>query len=602
MKRNWKRLVWAACLSLFCYLATHIWYVQSQTKNNNFSSSEPIAFAIDLNNEVLRRPVARTIWQSLGEGEPLYPGEAIRTGDRGDVRIQFSDSNKFIDVEPESLIVITQNSNQEISLDLLDGGLFVGSQNAAQKSSDLTLTLKSNDGKKVDLTNATAQLTKTESSEVSLQVLQGEASVKTKDGASTSLTETDRNAKFDIIKPKLGEPVYINPESPEPIEFEWSSQSADSQVQLMWGKSRKELRPVALSEFGSNTIKYKSPPGKYFWKLHELNRSKKVISESNIFRIEANARYAPALVFPLEKQNVEISSSYKELELRWSKPNDAEKVLVQVYSFKNPNEPIFEKSFSDQQNVRIPISEGNYFWKASAIYKGQSNSLSSPRVQFGVSSQFKAAKPPVTVSWSNDIKNTQYFIDQPLADLSWASPEKDQVRQWKITIQPEDETDGEPVIKIVEAKQTQLKAPLTKPGRYIASVEAIGDNNLNLASSEKRAIEIQVLPLLDAPYFLPKQGDLQADSLGNIELTWENKPEAKEYEVVLINREGKQIKKGRFKGSSTKLVNLFPGQYQVQIRAIDKYGRLGEAGELRAVQVPEKSGVEAPKLRKIKVN
>lgn len=45
-----------------------------------------------------------------------------------------------------------------------------------------------------------------------------------------------------------------------------------------------------------------------------------------------------------------------------------------------------------------------------------------------------------------------------------------------------------------------------------------------------------------------------------------------------------------------------PGSYSIEINAIDKHGRNGEISKKRTIQVPDKSEVKAPTLKKIKVN
>ncbi|WP_374032330.1 hypothetical protein [Bdellovibrio bacteriovorus] len=106
MKKQWKRLLIAALSSSSVFAATWFWYQSTADTRSSNSNEKPLAYVGKVVEDIQRRPASRLLWQLVNSGEPLYNGEAIRTSERGEVRIQFVDSDRYLDLEPESLIVI----------------------------------------------------------------------------------------------------------------------------------------------------------------------------------------------------------------------------------------------------------------------------------------------------------------------------------------------------------------------------------------------------------------------------------------------------------------------------------------------------------------
>ncbi|PWU20019.1 MAG: hypothetical protein C5B49_04930, partial [Bdellovibrio sp.] len=133
MRQSWKKIVVAILLASGNFAFTHIVYLRTAPLSRNRSHQQPIAFVSTVSDEVLRRPVTRTIWQMLEAGEPVYPGEAVKTSSKGEVSLEFVGTKKRLDVEPDSMVVLTRHGS-EIAMDLLDGGVFVGQASGSQEA------------------------------------------------------------------------------------------------------------------------------------------------------------------------------------------------------------------------------------------------------------------------------------------------------------------------------------------------------------------------------------------------------------------------------------------------------------------------------------
>lgn len=611
--KSFFRLGIALVLSASCWLGTEYYYRKSQTKPHDHGNAKPIAFVSDISEEVERRPVTRIVWNLLSKGDPVFPGEMIKTSDLGEATIQFADSTRFLNLEPDSLIVLSQNSNNEISLDLMDGNIYVGqsketpgsaSENSAKP---LTLTLKS-DSKTVDLSQATAQLSKSKGKSINIQVLQGKAKVDG-DGKTQELDAKKSLGAIEIIAPALDKPIFLNPENPEVVNFKWKGFPSDTVVQLWVGKTRKAMKfSGTFAEQNIDFLNAKIPPGKHFWKLVALRKTNnEAVAESSVFRTEVIARYAPAVINPLMDAKVILPLPTAATEFAWTRPADVQSVYLEIAKDPALREKVATQILATENTFSYSLAPGVYYWRLSASYPDSSKTISSKVFKFNVDlKKAEPPKPPVIIGWQDADKNSQFFVTEPQLSLAWGSAQKDQIKSWRLKISDSEENLTNPnageLVQTIETEQPQAKATVAKPGRYIAMVEALDEKNEVLASSPPKAMDVIPLPLIAAPIFQPAKGNLQANNQGRLELAWSKIDGAKEYWLTLADNSGKEIRKAKFVGNSTALVNLLPGEYKVSVFAIDQHGRESQKEQARSVLVPEGSGLSAPKLKKVKVD
>ena len=207
-------------------------------------------------------------------------------------------------------------------------------------------------------------------------------------------------------------------------------------------------------------------------------------------------------------------------------------------------------------------------------------------------------------NWTEKENKPQFFVEKAIAQFAWDTPQKSDVKKWRLHIWPSQ--DGREIAsdseKSVDTDKRESKIEVAGAGKYNAIVEALNEHGAVLGKSDLKTFEMLVKPILKAPLFFPETGELKADNKGNLDLKWTKYEEAKEYTLILMDKDGKELKRGRFGQNTTSLVNLMPGQYQVSVLAKDIHGRDSEQAQPRAVVVPDSSGLKAPKLKKVKVN
>lgn len=597
MKKQWKRLLVAALISSSVFAVTWFWYASTDSHVVRHDNEKPLAYVGKVVEDIQRRPASRLLWQLVNSGEPLYNGEAIRTSERGEVRIQFVESDRYLDLEPESLIVI-KKSEGEIALDLMEGSLFVNANTEAQGTDGLGLVLNSAQGK-VDLTQASASLSKGKGNNVDVQVLSGKASIKTEGGASKDLTSA---TSIKIISPSLDKPLPMDADSPSPVPFEWQGFPANTQVFLSVGPTRKQMKDYASAPSEQKQIKATLPFGRHYWKLVARNNSGETVAETPVYKTELIARYAPTVIFPTADAEIPAAQEPFDLEFKWQKGDDTRQMSLEVWTDASLKSKLLVKSFKSEDSYTLPrLKAGTYYWRMSSYYIGSDRPILGDIQKFTIrpAEKIQAFEPVLVKLTMPESQSTQYFVETPQLGLSWTADKNEKVALWRVKYHSEDEDPA--LAQILEITETKVSAPVPKPGRYLASIEAIDNEGKILGTTLSDPLTVAPLPLLAAPTFVPTEGLLQAKMDGRTQLEWTPVPGAKEY-LLVVRKEGKELKRSKYSTTSTALKNLLPGEYELEIFAVDTHGRESSPNPSRKLLVPDKSNLRAPTLKKIKVN
>ncbi|ASD64432.1 hypothetical protein [Bdellovibrio bacteriovorus] len=603
MKKQWKRLLIAALSSSSVFAATWFWYQSTADTRSSNSNEKPLAYVGKVVEDIQRRPASRLLWQLVNSGEPLYNGEAIRTSERGEVRIQFVDSDRYLDLEPESLIVI-KKSEGEIALDLMEGSLFVNAKTGTAEGNAPGLVLNSANGK-VDLSQASASLSKGRGDSVDVQVLEGKASIKRSDGQSKDLTTRE---EVKILTPLPQKPVAMDAENPEAVPFQWQGFPANSNVTLWVGPSRKQLKPLMKAAPNANQLMASLPFGRHYWKLVATNPQGSVAAESAIYKTEILARYAPTMVFPTADAEVPAVQTPYDMTFKWQKGDDTRQMTLELWADEQLKNKISSNTFTKEESFTAPgLKGGTYFWRMTTYFVDTEKPALGKVQKFTIKPanqvQAKVEFVPVQINFTMPEKDmVQYYVEKPRLGLSWKADKAENVSAWRVKYHTEEE---DPALAqsfdVKEVQNTQVQAPVARPGRYIASIEALNKDGKVLGTTSSQILTVSPLPLLEAPSFTPAEGTLQASMDGRTQLTWNPVEGAKEYWLT-IRKDGKELKRSKYMQNSTALKNLLPGEYEVELIAVDTYGRNSQAGPARKLLVPDKSNVRAPTLKKIKVN
>ena len=604
---SWKRILIAAFISLLGCTITYWWHLKNEPISLSDSESDVIAYITSTHHEIHRKGVNNTLWELAEENDRLRAGDSVRTSSNSELRIQFYNSNRYIDLESDSMIVI-QKQESEINLELLQGSLFV---NGIDKNNKNSLTVKSQGGK-IDLSKSSSQISGSSKEKIDLKVLKGTAQyLKTgaksetihegKEGGIGSSGLHVHSESVTIINPDYTKPIYINATNPTPTTIEWKGFPHQAQIQLYSGLNRNNLLPVSTKKLSSNSLQVLWKPGIYYWKIIALETETiKSLGESSIFKSEVIGRFPPTAVAPEPNFIIQTRKPSENITLHWNTPPDVKEVLVELQNDKTKQQ-ILKKRFPASQDFNdIPnLPLGSYSWKLTSIAKDNNQELVGPTHQFFINEKRLINIPVV---WSSLIQENQYFVNSdPKIILAWEPDTSDRVKKWKIHITPEGLNSTEE--KVFETHLVKIENIIPKPGRYLAYIEAFDEEGENIGKSENRTFNIASLPLLGAPKFLKNTGkEFLARPDGTFNLNWETLEGAQKYQIIVRTIDGKVISDSYSESPNFEFSNLMPGNYNIQLNAIDRYNRKSDLSEKRVLLVPNQSEVKAPKLKTIKVN
>jgi hypothetical protein len=588
-------------------MATYFWHLKTEPKNIGTSDADVIAYISKTKLEIQRKGANNTLWEPAENLDRLRAGDSVRTSSQSEARIQFYQSNRYIDLEPESMIVI-QKSKTEISLELLEGSLFV---NGVDKNASNALTMKSQSGK-VDLSKSAAQLSGSSNSKMELKVLKGSAQVVKKGGKVVAIEEGKGSGleaaglKVDaepikILSPDTAKSLFVNAINPEPILIQWSGFAPNAKVNLFSGSSRKNLKPINTELISPTQLQVPWKTGTYYWQLRGSDpQNPRNSQQSSIYKTEVIGRFPPTPISPEANFVLQTRRALESVTLRWNAGAEFKDVFLELKN-NSTNQMIVRERFSNMQDsLDVPnLPLANYSWRLTGYPVDGSKPITGPFIPFSIDKK-RIIKLPMV--WNTNLKPLQFYVNSdPKLTLMWDPGEADRVKKYTVHIAPEgtDISKGE----ITEAKQIKFEKAVPKDGRYLAYVEAFDEEGDRIGATEVRTFGVELLPLLPPPTLLPaNQKDFMAQPDGTLAIQWNNIEGAKEYQILLEDSEGKPAGEFTSIEKAFNLSNLMPGSYSMQIATVDPHGRRGPLAAKRFLVVPDKSAVQAPKLRKIRVN
>ncbi len=553
MRSSIRRFLGAIILSAFGFCLTYGWYFYTKPQRFELESQEALATVNQIQGQISRRQARRILWLPIESGDDIYSDEFVRTDSDGSIRLQFVNTSKYIDIEPDSVVVFAKAQN-EISLDLMSGSLVVKNdevpnQTGNEKKEEPTLILNSAAGK-IDLSSASVALTGSSSKKIDLKVLSGKAIFKSTKGEKQTIEGGSQGAveskgveiqtqKFKSVSPLAGQTVYMNSTRPEPMRFSWQGLEPQQKITIEIGKNRSKLKTTepVLIDGEKSELYVKLPIGKYYWQFKVLGENNEVVSTSFVQSLEILPVFAPAVVFPPRNTQLAMAKLSDGLKLQWLSDKLVQSLMLELATDPQLKQMVASANVSGMQEYVIKkINPGKYYWRLSGLAQGK------------------------------------HVIGKINA------------------------------FSVVEEVAQAAAIPTEGPSgsRNIAAIETPKDGELVVDEAATKIIE--TIPL-EAPKILPVgNAPLQAEANGALQINWQAASGAKEYKLSLLKPDGSVVSTTQLKTTSTRLKNLLPGEYTLNIVSINEKGLNSESSSSRSVIVPDKSSMQAPKIKKIKVN
>lgn len=594
-KQPYGRFLIAGLISLTSLGLVLAWYYLSAPENKTVSDQQPIAIVKKIKEEVDRRPAKRQVWQTINKGEVVYSGEAIRTAKSSEVKIQFLDGSRSIDIEPESIVLILQSANKEFSLDLMEGGASVV---ADKTDADGKLNLIQN-GKTVELKGA-ATLSKSGSGGLEIQ------SDDDSDGKNPffAVMNDQKLMGFKLLQPQKDINLLIDIDKPT-VDIVWSGIPAGFKTKIALGTERNNLNQTF--ETSTSEFQLKLPSGFYFYKLYFTNPATgQMVGESKLQRLKISDRKFPVFVSPTANQFITIVNQSVDPKYRmlfdWTDGEFITKYILEVAKDKILKDKVLTQSFVDKTNFEQELSPGDYYIRISAHFEGEEKPLAGKIEKFTVSLDKKIDPTTIgldLIKWGQNA-DPQFYIGQPELALNWQSELGKKIAEYRVTLQNTDEPHAPP--QEIRSTELKLKTKLFKPGRYLASIQGVDDGENVIANSQKKMFQVKELDMVKPPVILGEE-ILKANPDGDITVKWNLAVGAYKYKVRVIDEQGKPIQDKLLdsaQADSAQFTELMPGAYKLELAGIDMLGRAGEVAS-RKIEVPDTSSLGAPKIKKLKV-
>lgn len=623
MKFQLHRLFWAFFLSGGCFLATFLWSRSLIVKSAD-GTTEKLA-QVTFTIEDTRKKLSSTLqWLPLETGDFLFDGDTIRTSDRSEVRINFNDG-RSIKVDSNSTFVI-QKTNDEISLDLKEGSVFVDAKSLTESKASSQLVIMS-DNNKLDLNGAKAQISKSKDMKTQLNIIEGQTKIKDSSGNVKQLTsgqavtldKTNIQIKEEIriISPTVANEndkttlvYYIDPESDSTVSFRWKGTPKADQSVLLIGESKKALKEKEFISPGKENINTILSPGTYYWQLIAKNTAtQKTTYESSVYKLLVLSRFAAVVLAPKNDEIMIYDKVPLNISLRWQKPSSFKSLFLEVSKSPTMSSDFIvnNRNVSNAEDFSMTIdSPGDYYWRIAAKYDNLDRPINTKIQKFHVVKK-EPPKPPPVLTWTNTLEK-QFYLDKPTITMAWAATtRKEEITKWKIEIFNSQSKN------VLSREQTELTLVNDQmlPGIYKAVVEAYDKGGVSLGKLQSKPIEIAQLPLPKAPVVLSQNIKKNQNTNkfyfenGIINLEWDSQTIAKSYEIEVfspvLNKMDKVLSTTnslQYSGSST---GLNPGTYQVKITPIDQHNRRGPSSEPFEFEVPTFTTMSAPKLKNLNI-
>ncbi|MCX6123677.1 MAG: hypothetical protein NTV34_02845, partial [Proteobacteria bacterium] len=500
------RLFLPAMVCLFGVGITQAWYMKTASKvQNQGNIGAPLAILTSKNNVIERRPTTRIIWESLGQGEQLFGGEAVRTNSKSSGKITFLNSGMTIGIEPDSLVII-EESNGKLQLNLVNGGVFVKNESSSNspKSKLDQPTLKAGN-KQIALDGGKSSemnLSVSDEGSANIQVSKGNVQIAGEsgkletiaEGKSSSLTTaTNGPLTIEVSGPRSGASIPITGSS-DRMNLSWSKVPEGSMIYFESGPSRTSLARATNGTPGQ-TLKISAPitPGEFFWRIVAVKNDKIVASGPITFN-QGIVLESPKLLsnYKGEKIIVRQASISPEIRLSWTRPQGTDEITVYVAKDKDFKNPVASKAFPSEAEWNLAIAEpGSYYWKVTGHWPGIDKLLHSEIGSFELSRQ-KEIPPPNLTSPLEGTTFTKAMVDTNGIILSWG--EQEGIDSYLLTIELEKQGRYQTLLsKTLQNRQFRISN--VPSGLYRWNVVAKSGDAQSKASESKKFKVIDLIRL-----------------------------------------------------------------------------------------------------------
>lgn len=374
-------------------------------------NEEPIATITFKYKTAQRKFLDRVVWDRLRQNSPVYNGDTIHTSALSEATVWFTDGN-VMDLSENTMAQVFLSEDKLLRAELSDGFAVVDS---SESQSGITLA---SGGVEVEVGAGSALSAQGGASYgeggIAVQVIKGNASVKTEDGSSVSVAAGEElsvsdagtsRPSFTVTEPAPNSRILYHTAGTYPVRFNWKSDAAEENASFMLRiySDNKFTNLVYETEAEAGSpVTVDLENGKYFWKIIGDG-----IDASGKFQLIQSL--PPSFVAPVKNYSYSYRTRNPAVRLIWT-----ESAYATAYRLEISDSPLFAHVLVDQRSsttssIISTLGEGEYWWRVTPFYTINRIGFTEPSEpeKFVVEKKGSLEKPVQLVPVEAGIVNTE---------------------------------------------------------------------------------------------------------------------------------------------------------------------------------------------------
>lgn len=312
-----------------------------------------------------RRTLDRILWDRLRQESPVYNGDTIRTAERSEATLHFSDGSS-VGLTENTMIQVYVLKEGEARISLEDGTVLVSSTGASRPLA------VSSGGNALSLAPGASVAASGGDGGLSLRVLDGTVA-----DSSGNMLERGMNARvtgstitaesLSFVASPAPHARYLQHErGPYVVPFRLNHQAASrdsGQLSLILSPSRTfgpdAVRVTVTSPSG---VDVPLDPGSWYWRLQGEAGT---LEEGNFKICDAPD---PTAIAPAENYEYRFRSRRPPVRFIWTENEYASFWLLTVADNPGMNNPVIEQRCSRPSSIVSSLGEGVWYWRVTPWY------------------------------------------------------------------------------------------------------------------------------------------------------------------------------------------------------------------------------------------
>lgn len=403
-------------------------------------NEEPIATISFKYKTAQRKFLEKVVWDRLRENSPVYDGDTIHTSNLAEATIYFIDGNimelsentmaqvflskdKSLRAELAGGVAVVDSSGSEHGMTLSSGGtetVLAAGTSVSAKTPPVKSVMEFMDRIKKNA----GRISGSEQDAVALQVLKGNATVRSENKGEISISEgegivvsRDEELKPSLIvtEPAVNAKILYHTQGEAKIPFKWNlsnvSDGSGIRISVSPDKNFSEITAETTVENASQT-ELNLNAGTYYWKA-AMSGGKDGTSVSDTQsvsgRINIIQSLSPTLIAPAAGFEYSYRTKVPAVRLIWTESPFASAYKIEISRNADFSSNELELRSTLTSAIISTLNAGTYYWRITPFYSVNKEGFSMPSKtgSFAIIQKGSLDSPEIYVPADNTIVNIE---------------------------------------------------------------------------------------------------------------------------------------------------------------------------------------------------